>query len=83
MIIGFFTTSQINLKSSSEINVDSIIKIFCMENVKAEILKANLKYDESVGKDICSCYMENISNDLSHNESILQCKKESKKKFNL
>tara|TARA_Y100001968_G_scaffold79317_1_gene70596 strand:+ start:1649 stop:1918 length:270 start_codon:yes stop_codon:yes gene_type:complete len=80
---GFFTLSQINQKSLSEVKVDSIITIFCMENVKAEILKANLKYDESVGKEICNCYIENLANNLSHNESISQCKQESKKKFNL
>tara|TARA_B100000214_G_C23394808_1_gene368851 strand:+ start:160 stop:441 length:282 start_codon:yes stop_codon:yes gene_type:complete len=83
-IASFVIVNQItNEKSYSDINTNSLINMFCLENVKYEISKANLKYDEEFGKEVCNCYIENISNNKSHENSISECKKESKNKFNL
>ncbi|MBK16921.1 MAG: hypothetical protein CMK49_02760 [Prochlorococcus sp. SP3034] len=70
-------------KSHSDVNTNSLIKMFCLENVKYEISKANLKFDDEFAKSVCNCYIENISNNKSHENSISECKKESKNKFNL
>ena len=63
-----------NLKS--EINTNSIIKIFCKESVKSEFKKNNFEYQESIGEDVCNCYLKNISKNISHKESISKCKLE-------
>ena len=58
----------------SEIKTNSIIKIFCKESVKSEYKKNNFAYEESIGDDVCNCYLKNISKNVSHKESISKCK---------
>ena len=60
----------------SEIKTNSIIKIFCKESVKSEFKKNKFAYEESIGEDVCNCYLKNISKNLSHKESISKCKLE-------
>ena len=66
-----------------EIKTNSIIKIFCKESVKSEFKKNNYEYEESIGVDVCNCYLKNISKNFSHQESISKCKLEKLKKINL
>ena len=70
-----------NLKA--EVNNNSIIKIFCKESVKSEFKKNNFEYKESIGEDVCNCYLKNISKNISHKESISKCKLKKLKKINL
>ena len=58
----------------SNIKTNSIIKIFCKERVKSEYKKNNFAYEESIGEDVCNCYLKNISNNISHKESIIKCR---------
>ena len=58
----------------SNIKTNSIIKIFCKESVKSEYKKNNFVYEESIGEDVCNCYLKNISKNVSHKESISKCK---------
>jgi len=67
----------------TEINTNSIIKIFCKESVKSELKKNNFEYEENIGEEVCNCYLKNISKNLSHKESISKCKLEKLKKINL
>ena len=60
----------------SEIKANSFIKIFCKESVKTEYKKNNFEYEESIGEDICNCYLKNISKNISHKKSISKCKLE-------
>ena len=60
----------------SEIKPNAIIKIFCKESVKTEYKKNNFEYEESIGEDVCNCYLKNISINVSHKESISKCKLE-------
>ena len=60
----------------SEIKTNSIIKIFCKESVKSEYKKNNFAYEDSIGEDVCNCYLKNISKNVSHKESISKCKLE-------
>ena len=62
---------------------NSIINLFCIENFKEEILKANINYDEEIAKDTCDCYLREFSKSVSHQKAINKCKLETKKKFNL
>ena len=61
-------------KLLSEIKTNSIIKIFCKESVKSEYKKNNFAYEESIGEDVCNCYLKNISKNVGHKESISKCK---------
>ena len=82
--LGFILFNQIlTIKSSPELNTNSIIKIFCIENVKSEIKKANLIYTESFGNKVCDCYLKNINNNIEHEKSIFKCKKDAKKQLDL
>jgi hypothetical protein len=47
------------------------------------MLKANLNYDEEIAKDTCNCYLEKFRKGTSHQNSINECKLETKKKFKL
>ena len=58
----------------SEFKTNSIIKIFCKESVKSEFKKNNFAYEESIGEDVCNCYLKNISKNVGHKESISKCK---------
>ena len=84
LILGsYLILNQIFKKSYADFNTNSIINMFCLENVKAEMLKAKLEYKKNLGEDICNCYIKNLKNNKSHEKSISDCKIESKKKFNL
>lgn len=72
----FFINIVFSDNLQSEINTYSIIKIFCKENVKSEFKKNNYEYEESVGEDVCNCYLKNISKKISHKESIAKCRLE-------
>ena len=63
-----------NVLSDTKTNV--IIKIFCKESVKSEYKKNNFVYEESIGEDVCNCYLKNISKNVSHKDSISKCKLE-------
>ena len=80
--LGFIFFNQIlTIKSSPELNTNSIIKIFCIENVKSEIRKANLIYKESFGNEVCDCYLKNINSNIEHEKAIFKCKKDINKKL--
>jgi len=80
-IILINTTYAEDLKT--EINNNSIIKIFCKESVKSEFKKNNLEYKASIGEDVCNCYLTNINNNIDHKKSISNCKLEKFKELNL
>ena len=71
------------IKSLSDKKSNSIIQIFCLENVKSEMIKANIKYDEKLGIQTCKCYLDNLSKNISHEKSIEKCKLETQKNYNL
>ena len=75
----------INLSNEQNILISaflsSIIKIFCIENVKSEIRKANLIYTESFGNKVCDCYLKNIKNNIEHEKSIFKCKEDANKQL--
>ena len=64
----------------SELKTNSIIKIFCKESVKSEYKKNKFAYEESIGEDVCNCYLKNLSKNNSHKESISKCKLEKFKR---
>tara|TARA_Y100000589_G_scaffold296126_1_gene303075 strand:- start:1017 stop:1304 length:288 start_codon:yes stop_codon:yes gene_type:complete len=82
--MGFYLTlNQIFRKTFAEFDANSIINIFCLENVKAEMHKAKLEYKESYGQEVCDCYIKKLSEDKSHEKSISECKIEFTSKINV
>ena len=73
----------INFEYLAETKKNSIINLFCIENFKEEMLKANIFYEEEIAKETCDCYLKEFINTNSHQKAIHKCKLETKKKFNL
>ena len=73
----------INSEYLAETKNNTIINLFCIQNFKEEMLKANINYDEEIAKDTCDCYLEEFINTNSHSKAISKCKLKTQKKFNL
>ena len=73
----------LNIDYLAATNKNSIINLFCIENFKEEMLKANINYEEEIAKETCDCYLKEFINTNSHQKAINKCKLETKKKFNL
>ena len=78
LLFGFLNSEYL-----ADTKNNSIINLFCIESFKLEMLKANLNYDEEIAKDTCNCYLEKFRKGISHQNSINECKLETKKKFKL
>ena len=78
LLLGF-----INFECLADTKNNSIINLFCMENFKEEMLKANINYSEEIAKETCDCYLKEFIKTNSHQKAINKCKLETKKKFTL
>ncbi len=61
---------------------NSIIKIFCLQSVKDEMLKAEMLYSEEIANETCECYNEIFKQTASHNDAKTKCKLETKENLN-
>ena len=61
---------------------NSIIKLFCLQSVKEEMLKAEMVYSEEIGNQTCDCYYEEFTQNSSHQDAKTKCKLETKENFN-
>ncbi len=61
---------------------NSIIKLFCLQSVKEEMLKAEMVYSEEMAKEICNCYHEEFIKTASHQDAKTKCKLEIKNNLN-
>ena len=57
---------------------NSIIKLFCLQSVKQEMLKAELVYSEEIANETCDCYYEEFMQTASHQDAKTKCKLETK-----
>ena len=84
VIVAFFLVfGNLNIENYADTKNNSIINIFCIENFKEEMLKANINYEEEIAKETCDCYLKEFVKTNSHQKAINKCKLETKKKFNL
>ena len=84
VLVNFFLLSRyLNIEYIAETKNNSIINLFCMENFKAEMLKANMSYEPEIAKETCDCYFKEFMKTNSHQRAITKCKLETKKRFNL
>ena len=61
---------------------NSIIKLFCIQSVKEEMLKAEMIYSEEIANETCDCYSEEFTQTSSHQNAKTKCKLETKENLN-
>ena len=61
---------------------NSIIKLFCLQSVKEEMMKAEIVYSEEIANETCECYYEEFTQTASHQDAKTKCKLETKKNLN-
>ena len=61
---------------------NSIIKLFCLQSVKEEMLKAEIVYSEKIANETCDCYYEEFTQTASHKDAKTKCKLETVEIFN-
>ena len=62
---------------------NSIIKLFCLQSVKEEMLKAEMVYSEEIANETCECYYQEFTETASHQEAKTKCKLETEQNLNL
>ena len=60
---------------------NSIIKLFCLQSVKEEMLKAEMVYSEEIANETCNCYFEEFKQTSSHQDAKTKCKLETQESF--
>ena len=58
-----------------------IIKLFCLQSVKEEMIKAKMVYSEEIANETCECYYEEFKETTSHQYAKTKCKLETQKSF--
>ena len=61
---------------------NSIIKLFCLQSVKEEMVKAEMEYIEEIANETCECYYEEFMQTASHQVSKTKCKLETQESLN-
>ena len=61
---------------------NSIIKLFCLQSVKEEMLKAEIVYSEQIANETCDCYYEEFTQTASHQDAKSKCKLKTKENLN-
>ncbi len=61
---------------------NSIIKLFCLQSVKEEMLKAGMSYSEEIANETCECYYEEFRQTASHQDAQTKCKLETIESLN-
>ena len=73
--------NSINSYYLAQTKQNSIIKLFCLQSVKEEMLKAEMKYSEEIANETCECYYEEFMQTASHQDAKNKCKLEAHEKF--
>ena len=61
---------------------NSIIKLFCIQSVKEEMMKASMVYSEEIANETCECYYEEFTQTASHQDAKTKCKLETIESLN-
>ena len=74
--------NSFNNSNFAQTKQNSIIKLFCLQSVKEEMLKADIVYSEEIAKETCDCYYEEFTQTASHQDAKTKCKLETKDNLN-
>jgi len=66
----------------AQMKENSIIKLFCLQSVKEEMMKAEIVYSEEIANETCDCYYEEFMQTASHQDAKTKCKLETKENLN-
>ena len=61
---------------------NTIIKLFCLQSVKEEMMKAEMVYSEEIANETCECYYEEFTQTASHQDAKTKCKLETIENLN-
>ena len=61
---------------------NSIIKLFCLQSVKEEMLKSEMEYSKEIANETCDCYYEQFMQTSSHQDAKRKCKLETRENLN-
>ena len=75
-----FNSFNINYLAHTKQN--SIIKLFCLQSVKEEMMNAEMVYSEEIANETCDCYYEEFMQTASHQDAKTKCKLETKENLN-
>ena len=56
---------------------NSIIKLFCLQSVKEEMMNAEMEYSEEIANETCECYYREFIKTASHHDAKTKCKLET------
>ena len=76
ILFSFFNNNYL-----AQTEQNSIIKLFCLQSVKEEMLKAEMEYSEDIANKACSCYFEQFTKTASHQNAKTKCKLETQESF--
>ena len=74
--------NSINSYYLAQTKQNSIIKLFCLQSVKEEMMKAEMVYSEEIANEACNCYYEEFSQTSSHQDAKTKCKLETNENLN-
>ena len=74
--------NSFNSYYSAQTKQNSIIKLFCLQSVKEEMLNAEMEYSEEIANETCECYYEEFIQTASHQDAKTKCKLETKENLN-
>ena len=74
--------NSFNSYDLAQTNQNSIIKLFCLQSVKEEMLKAEMVYSEEIANETCECYYKEFTQTGSHEDAKTKCKLETKENLN-
>ena len=77
ILFNFFNNSYL-----AQTKKNSIIKLFCLQSVKEEMLKAEMVYSEEIANETCECYFEEFTQTASHQDAKTKCILETKENLN-
>ena len=60
---------------------NSIIKLFCLQSVKEEMMKSEIEYSEKIANEACKCYYEEFTQTASHQDAKTKCRLETQESF--
>ena len=80
-VILIILLNPLNSNNLVQSKQNSILKIFCLQSVKKEMLKAEIAYSEKIANETCECYYEEFIQTSSHAEAKTKCKLEAQKSF--
>ena len=76
----FLLNSSIE-NSLAQTKQNSIIKLFCLQSVKEEMMKSEMEYSEEIANETCECYYKEFIQTSSHQDAKTKCKLKAKGNF--